>query len=150
MLSAHPHLRGVLYDRPEVVSGVEPELVRGELADRCRVEGGSFLDSVPAGGDIYLLASVIHNWDDAEAATILAHCGRTMLPQGRVLLAEVVMPQAPESARTAKFMDLSMLVHCGGKQRTPSQFAELFERAGLRLNRIVPGREVSVVEGVLA
>lgn len=150
LLSAHPHLRGVLYDRPEVVSGVEPELVLGKWADRCRVEGGSFLDSVPAGGDTYLLASVIHNWDDADSVTILTHCARAMLPHGRVLLAEVVMPQTPEPARTAKFMDLSMLAHCGGEQRTPERFAELFERAGLRLNRIVPGRGVSVVEGVLA
>lgn len=150
LLSVHPHLRGVLYDRPEVVSSVEPALVRGELADRCRIEGGSFLDSVPAGGDTYLLASVIHNWGDADSVTILEHCRRAMLPHGRVLLAEVVMPQTPEPARTAKFMDLSMLAHCGGEQRTPDHFAKLFERAGLRLSRIVPGPEVSVVEGVLA
>lgn len=150
VLSANPHLRGVLYDRPEVIAGAEPALCQGELSERCRVEGGDFLDAVPAGGDTYLLASVIHNWNDADAAKILTHCRRAMLPHGRILLAEVVMPQGTEPARTARFMDLSMLVHCGGEQRTPSRFAELFERAGLRLNRIVPGRGVSVVEGVLA
>lgn len=150
VLSANPHLRGVLYDRPEVVAGAEPALVRGELSERCRVEGGDFLDAVPSGGDTYLLASVIHNWNDTDAARILTHCRRAMLPHGRVLLSEVVMPEGPEPARTAKFMDLSMLVHCGGEQRTPKQFAELFERVGLRLNRIVQGSEVSVVEGVLA
>lgn len=149
LLSAHPHLRGVLYDRPEVVARAEPLLGRPGIAERCRVEGGDFLASVPAGGDTYLLASVVHNWNDDDAARIITNCRKAMEPRGRVLLAEVVMPEGPEPSRTAKFMDLSMLAHCGGKQRTRTQFAELFELSGLRLNRVVPGRGVSVVEGVL-
>lgn len=150
ILEAHPHLRGVLYDRPEVVSRVEPALTREGVAERCRVESGSFLDSVPEGGDAYLLASVIHNWNDGDTVRVLTHCREAMAPGGRVLLAEVLVPDGPEPARTAKFMDLSMLVHCDGKQRTRAEFAEVAERAGLRLNRVVPGPGVSVVELVRA
>ncbi|WP_307869211.1 methyltransferase [Nocardiopsis sp. B62] len=150
ILTANPHLRGVLYDRPEVVSQLDPALGREGVAERCRVESGSFLDSVPAGGDTYLLASVIHNWNDADTVRILTHCRTAMTAEGRVLLAEVLVPERPEPARTAKFMDLSMLVHCDGKQRTRSEFAEVAERSGLRLNRVVPGLGVSVVELVRA
>ena len=150
LLSAHPHLRGVLHDQPEVVARTEPLLARPGIAERCRVEGGDFFSSVPSGGDTYLLAQVIHNWGDDDAERIITNCRRSMEPRGRVLLAEMVVPEGPEPSRTAKFMNLSMLAHCGGKQRTRTEFAALFERSGLRLNRIVPGSGVSVVEGVLA
>ncbi|MEU2945183.1 methyltransferase [Nocardiopsis alba] len=150
ILQAHPHLHGVLYDRPEVVDDAEPALTTGALAERCRVEGGDFLSSVPTGGDTYLLASVIHNWNDDDSIRLLTHCRTAMDPRGRVLLAEVLMPEEPAPARTAKFMDLSMLVHCDGEQRTRPHLAELLDRSGLRLNRVVPCSGVSVVEAVAA
>lgn len=150
LLSAHPHLRGVLFDRPEVVARPEPLLFEPDITERCRIESGNFLESVPEGGDTYLLASVIHNWNDADSERILTRCREAVFPRGRVLLAEVLMPEGPEPARTAKFMDLSMLAHCDGRQRTRTEFAELLERSGLRLNRVVPGTGVSVIEGVPA
>lgn len=150
LLEAHPKMRGVLFDRPEVVDCPEPGLTAGDLAARCRVESGDFLTSVPSGGDAYLLASVVHNWNDNDAVRILTRCRDAMALGGRVLLAEVLVPEGPEPAPTATFMDLSMLAHCGGKQRTESQFAELLDRSGLRLERVVPTQGVAVVEGVRA
>ncbi|WP_433696647.1 methyltransferase [Nocardiopsis sp. CA-288880] len=150
VLATHPHLEGVLFERPEVVARSDSVLDRPGIAERCRIEAGDFFESVPAGGDTYLLAQVIHNWGDEDAVRILANCRRAMRPDGRVLLAEMVVYEGVERSHTAKFMDLSMLAHCGGKQRTPTQFAELFEASGLRLNRVVSGVGVGVVEGVLA
>ncbi|WP_017573923.1 methyltransferase [Nocardiopsis halotolerans] len=148
VLSANPGLRGVLFDRPEVVAHAGPVLEK--VRERCRVVGGDFLSSVPEGGDAYLLSNVIHNWDDHDAARILSHCREAMTADGRVLLAEVVMPDSPGPARTAKFMDLSMLAHCDGKQRTRTQFADLLHRAGLRLTRVLPCHGTSIVEAVRA
>lgn len=148
LLEAHPGMRGVLFDRPEVVAHPEPALTRGELAERCRIEAGDFLASVPPGGDTYLLASVVHNWNDDDAVRILTRCHDAVEPGGRVLLAEVLVPEGPEAAPTATFMDLSMLAHCGGKQRTEHQFADLLRRSGFRLERVVPTQGVAVVEGV--
>jgi hypothetical protein len=148
VLSAHPGLRGVLFDRPEVVAHAGPVLEG--VRERCRVVGGDFLSSVPEGGDAYLLSNVIHNWGDHDAVRILSHCREAMTGDGRVLLAEVVMPDSPGPARTAKFMDLSMLAHCDGKQRTRTQFADLFRRAGLRLARVLPSHGTSIVEAVRA
>ena len=148
LLRAYPELRGVLFDQPEVVGQPEPALQHPDLAARCRIEGGSFLESVPAGSDAYLLVSVIHNWNDEQAVRILTHCRRAMVEGGRVLLAEVLVPEGSEPAPMATFMDLSMLTHCDGKQRTAAQLAGLLERSGLRMRRIVHTEGVSVVEGV--
>ncbi|WP_033352858.1 methyltransferase [Nocardiopsis xinjiangensis] len=150
LLEAHPRMRGVLFDRPEVIARPEPALTRGDVATRCRVEGGDFLEGVPAGADAYLLASVVHNWNDEDAARILSRCREAVAPRGRVLLAEVLVPEGPEPAPTATLMDLSMLVQCGGKQRTERQFADLLRDSGFRLERIVPAQGIAVVEGTPA
>jgi hypothetical protein len=37
-----------------------------------------------------------------------------------------------------KWIDIEMFMLPGGKERTKEEFRELFERAGFRLNRVVP------------
>ncbi|GAB3441492.1 methyltransferase [Streptomonospora sediminis] len=150
VLATYPEVTGVLFDQPDVVAQAAPVLAEAGVQDRCRTVGGDFLAAVPAGGDTYLLSNVIHNWEDREAAQILRRCREAMAADGHVLLAEVVMPDGTGPARTAKFMDLSMLAHCSGKQRTREQFADLFQQAGLRLTRIVPCHGTDVVEAVPA
>ncbi|HEX2173793.1 MAG TPA: methyltransferase, partial [Dehalococcoidia bacterium] len=49
ILSANPALRGILFDQPHVVATAAPILERSGMADRCRVVGGDFFDSVPSG-----------------------------------------------------------------------------------------------------
>ncbi|MFJ3515898.1 methyltransferase [Streptomyces sp. NPDC090131] len=150
VLAANPDVRGVLYDQPDVVVGAK-ETFRGlGVDDRAETVGGDFFDSVPAGGDAYLLSNVIHDWDDANSLKILANCRAALGEGGRVLLVEAVMPERTEPSPTVSLMDLNMLVLCGGRQRTEAEFAELFAAAGLRLTRIVRAGLHSVVEAVRA
>ncbi|MGH3428554.1 MAG: methyltransferase, partial [Mycobacteriales bacterium] len=149
ILSANPHLRGVLFDLPTVVAGAGDGLSRAGVADRCRVVGGDFFDSVPVGGDVYLLGSVIHGFDDDQAVKILSMCRAAMADTACLLLAELVLPEGPRSS-PGKLEDLQMLVlTTGGRQRTEAEFRALLDRAGFRLTRIVPssGRS-SLVEAV--
>src|SRR5215831_9005171 len=58
VLRANPGLRGVLYDEPHIVS--QPtDLRESGVADRCQVVPGNFFESVPAGGDVYVLKRVL-------------------------------------------------------------------------------------------
>jgi len=150
VLKANPAARGVLYDQDDVVALAGPELARAGVLDRCEIVGGSFFDSVPEGGDAYLLSNIIHDWDDEHATKILANCRASMTMDGRVLLAEVVMPGKAEPAPTVKLMDLNMLLLCDGRQRTEAEFGELFAGAGLALTRVVPGGLCAIVEAVRA
>ena len=77
VMRQHPDARGVTYDMPHVVVEAQRRFVAEGLADRARVEGGSFFDGVPAGGDFYLLSHIIHDWDEAAA------CNPRALPQGQ-------------------------------------------------------------------
>jgi hypothetical protein len=135
ILSRHPHLSGVLFDLP---SGIEAARL-GEDGPLPRTElvAGSFFDAVPAGADVYVLKKVIHDWNDEQAATILRNCRDAMAPQGRVLVAETIIPTGNE-ADSIKLVDANMLVVTGGVERTEAQYAMILAAAGLRLKRVIP------------
>jgi O-methyltransferase domain/Dimerisation domain len=142
-------LRAVVFDQAHVVAGAPELLTARGVADRCRVEAGSFFDSVPAGSDAYLLKNVVHDWPDDEAIAILRNCRRGMAPHATVLLVERVIP-GPNEGADAAFSDLNMLVSPGGQERTRDEYTALLSAAGFRLTRIVPtASDVSLVEAVL-
>jgi hypothetical protein len=143
ILSAHPAMRAVVFDRPSVVDEAVTSLARAGLAERCNVVGGSFFDGVPAGGDCYLLSGVIANWDDSKAQLILRNCRQAMVPDSRLLIVEPVLaptassPPAPGLPALGQVIDLVMLVMLGGRVRTEAEHADLLRSAGLRLTRVV-------------
>ncbi len=149
ILSANPHLQGVLFDAPTVVTGVETALSGAGVTNRCRVVSGNFFDSVPEGGDAYLLSNVIHDWDDDQAVEILSRCRAAMADTACLLLAELVLPEGRQPSM-GKMLDVQMLVILtGGRQRTETEYRTLLDRAGFRLTRIVPSSGIiSIVEAI--
>jgi hypothetical protein len=145
-LRSHPHLRGTLFDQPQVVAPVE---VPTELKDRLEVQGGDFFAGVPACGDAYLLKHILHDWGDDACRTILEHIRAVLPPEGRVLIVEQVIPPG-NAPFPGKLLDLNMLVMTeGGRERSVDEYTQLLESADLRLNRIVPtASPVSVVEAI--
>ena len=150
ILAKHPGSRGILYDLPHVVRDA-PLLIQSRgVTDRVKIEPGSFFDSVPAGGDAYLLSHIIHDWNEEQCLTILGNCRRAMTASSRLLIIEMVLPEG-NAPHPGKMLDLMMLVGPGGRERTEPEYAALLGKAGLRLTRVVPTESaVSVVEAKLA
>ena len=150
ILLANPGLRGVLFERPQVIPDAEQNLSMAGVADRCEIVGGDFLESVPEGGDIYIVSHCIHNWDEQSCVRILENCRRAMQPGGRLLIVEAVVSPGDEPD-PAKFLDLAMLVVPGGQERSEEEYRVLLEKAGLRLTRVGPTRtSASLIEAVPA
>lgn len=146
VLARHPTMQGVLFDQPDVVAGADEVLAAAGVSERCRVVGGNFFQSVPEGGDAYLLKAVIHDWPDVESVEILRTCRRAMPSHGRLLLVEQLLDQSPDPLRTA-LSDLTMLVIAGGTERTTDEYRALLRSAGFELLAIVStGSEVFVLE----
>lgn len=150
ILARNPQASGILFDLPEVVSASGATLERLGVVERCRAIGGDFFNVVPAGGDAYLLSTVIHDWDDERATAILRRTCAAMQPHGRVLIIENVIP-ADDEPHPGKFIDLEMMVIAGGRERTEAQYEALLRRAGLKLARVVPtAAQVAIVEAMRA
>jgi hypothetical protein len=150
ILNAYPRARGILFDLPHVVRDA-PELMAARgLADRVIIQSGSFFDSVPKGGDAYLLSHIIHDWNEQQCLTILGNCRSVMDTGGRLLILEMVLPD-DDAPHPGKMLDVMMLVGPGGQERTAREYDALLSKAGFRLARVVPTPSaVSVVEAVIA
>jgi len=150
ILGRFPKPRGILLDLAQVVRDAPALIEARGLSDRVTIQAGSFFESVPRGGDVYLLSHIIHDWSEDQCLTILGNCRRAMAPSGRLLIIEMVLP-AGDAPHPGKMLDLVMLVGPGGQERTEREYGELLDRAGFRLTRVVPTTTpVSIVEAVIA
>jgi len=133
LASSYPTLEGTVVDLPELAARAEARFARHGLTGRCRFVGGDFFEEVPDDSDRYVLLSIIHDWDDVDAARILGTVRRALRPDARALVVERVLPAGarPEFARVS---DLEMLVLTGsGRERRLDEYGALFARAGLHL-----------------
>jgi hypothetical protein len=146
ILGKHRKPHGVLFDMPHVVRDA-PALLRDRgLADRVRIEAGSFFDSIPGGADAYLLSHVIHDWSEDQCLAILGNCRVAMKPGARLLIIEMVLPPG-DTPHPGKMLDIIMLSVPGGQERTEAEYRVLLDKAGFRLARVVPTESaVSIVE----
>jgi precorrin-6B methylase 2 len=154
ILQAHPEMRGILFDLAQGLAGAAATLAAAGVADRVSLHEGSFFEAVPSGADVYLLKSIIHDWDDERALVILQTCRRAMNVESRLVILERELAGRIENADEMLLTvmgDLHMMVVLGGKERTPDEYADLLERAGLRMTRLVPTKsEFAAIEAVVA
>jgi hypothetical protein len=149
ILRAHGHLRGVLLERPAPATEARDVLRGAGVADRCEIITGDFFAGVPEGADGYILANVLHDWDDVRAVRILGNCRQAMGAGGRALIVERLIPDDPADAVPVLLSDLNMLVFTGGQERTNAEYGELLTAAGLDLGRVQPvASPYGVIEGL--
>jgi hypothetical protein len=150
LLAAHPRMRGVLFDLPHVVASIDAISADPAVADRCRMVAGSFFESVPVGGDAYVLRAVLHDWNDSDAVAILRNCRAAMGDNATLLIIERDLGPANELPAT-KFSDLNMLASLGGQERAMDEYADLMRQAGLRFIASTPGAfDLHIIEGTAA
>jgi SAM-dependent methyltransferase len=139
-LTRHPALRGVLLELPEAVRRAKTTVTDAGVADRAELVEGDFFAAVPASGDAYVLARVLHNWTDERAEQILRRIREAMRPDGRLLVVEQLLPDADTEPGPGKGMvDLLMLVLLEGHDRTQADYVRLLERAGFALRTVRHG-----------
>lgn len=142
LLDRHHHLDGVVLELPHVVA-------QAPRADRIRWVAGDFFDEVPAGADTYVLAQVLHDWDDEKAGAILGTCRRAMSAGSRVLIVDQVIPD-DTAPHPGKLLDLHMLVLLGGQERTENSWRKLLDQSGFVLRSITEGARSAVLEAIPA
>ena len=136
LLEARSSARGILYDLPSAAAAGASRIAARGLSARCESVAGDFFKSVPAGGDEYLLKSILHDWSDARCKAILGNVRSVLPDHGHLLVIERVMPERLEDdarCREVARNDLNMLVGVGGRERTASAYRSLLDEAGLEL-----------------
>ena len=148
ILDANPTATGVMFDLPSVIGDAAKGKFVPCLGDCIRLVGGDFFEQVPAGGDLYLLKFVLHDWGNEDAVRILANIRRAMVPGGRLAVVEMVLP-GRNKAHVGPLMDLNMMVMTGWVEGTEAEYAALLARAGFALERVTATNSpFSVIEAV--
>jgi C-methyltransferase len=149
ILRDHPTVTGILLDLPHTAQAATAYLTEAGVVARCQFVGGSFLDSVPSGADLYILKSVLHNWSDEQAALILRNVRGAMGEHSRVLLIESLLPPGLDPSFPFS-LDLCMLAFPGGRERTQAEYETLLRVAGFRVSRVISMPPRSLIEATPA
>lgn len=149
ILAQCPQSKGILFDSAHVVKNA-PALLREQgVENRVTIQPGSFFETLPAGGDVYILSHVIHDWNEDQCQVILGNCRQAMKPASRLLLIELVLQEG--NAPGFGSSDMVMMVVTGGAERTAQEYAALLAPAGLQMTRVIPTTaRSSIVEAVPA
>jgi hypothetical protein len=143
ILSAAPHIKGILFDQESVLK----THLLSNMASRVEIKTGNFFESVPS-ADILIMKTVLHDWDDNKSLLILNSCKKVMTQDTKLLIVEMVIGNNSEII--GLFYDLHMQVMLAGRERTEDEFRTLLQRAGLKLNRIIPTKSpLKIIEASL-
>jgi len=131
LIDRRPGLRGIVLDLPET------DRDDANFGEEIAFVAGSFFEQAPA-GDAYILAKILHDWDDEQATAILRTI-RAAAPSGaRLLAADSVIPAGNEP-NGAKWLDLLMLVLQRGRERTEAEWRTLIEGGSFTVTRVEDG-----------
>jgi len=122
VLAAHPDLDGVLLDAPAVAAAAP-------AAERMTAVGGDFFAAVPAGGYVYLLSHVLHDWGDDDAVTILSRIAEAMSPEATLVVMENL--REDDSALLISYLDMLMMTAWNSRERSTAEYGDLMAEAGL-------------------
>ena len=145
ILTTHQELRGVLLELPDAVRAARDRLLEAGVLDRVTLFEGSFFDRVPDGGDVYVLARVLHNWTDEHAELILRQVALAMPAAARLIVLERLVP---EETAAGGMVDLLMLGMLEGHDRTELEYLTLLDKAGFEVTSVRPGPAECAIEAV--
>lgn len=150
LMQENPTMRGIVFDRPNVLDGAVAARDSGGLTERVDVVGGDFFEAVPS-ADLYLLKFILHDWDDESCLTILRRCREAMRPGARIAVVEQLVGEITDPGPAA-LMDLNMLAVTTGRERSLSEYDALLTAAGLRRISVVGANQSpqTVIEAVAA
>ncbi|TLZ54094.1 MAG: hypothetical protein E6K17_08585 [Methanobacteriota archaeon] len=135
ILRANPMMKGILFDLPQVAPDARAYLKASGVASRCELKTGSAFESIPPGGDVYVMSRVLHDWPDDKAALLLTNCRKAISNDGILLIRDSVLPEGAVASQ-AKQMDLTMLIMTGGLERSEDEWRALLRASGFRLANV--------------
>lgn len=148
ILVTNPKLRGVLVEASGVLAEADKHLSARGVRDRVDLVEGDLFGELAAEADVYLLKNILHDWDDATAAKILAGVRRTMPAGSRLLVIEQVL-ERNDPHPVSSLSDLLMLTQCvDGRERSREELRALIAGAGLEPGRVERAGVSALVEGV--
>ncbi len=137
VLNTNPTAKGIVFDEAYIQGQANANIKELGMQERCEFNPGSFFDSIPTGGDLYMMKMILHDWTDAQSKQILDNTYKSMKSGNKLLIIESVISER-NIPHPGKLMDINMLAMTGGRERTGKEWKSLIENSGFKLNQIIP------------
>ena len=149
ILQKNHDVTGIHFDTPARLASAKTTVENKSVGDRCELVGGDFFESVPPGGDAYIVKNLIHDYDDDTAGSILSNLRSAIADNGKLLIVEMIVPPGNEPS-LAKILDVeAMIMSPGAIERTAEEYGQLLNKAGLEITRIIPTKSpMSIIEAI--
>lgn len=148
LLQKFPQLRGLIFDRPEVLKVAEEMAESYGVTDRTRwLPGDMFADELPKDADVILLSNILHDWDVAQGQELVARCASALAPGGRLLIHDVFLNDALDGPLPIALYSAALFSLTEGRAYSAAEYRSWLINAGCQPQPIVPTR---VHCGVLA
>lgn len=137
IIKKNPNLHGTLFELSHVVSHAKNIIKDQDVLKRVKIIAGTFFETIPEGGDLYMMKNILHCWDDGDSVKILQNIRKVITPDGKLMIIETIIKNDNEPS-IGKMTDVYMMVGLSGRERTKEEYQVLLERADFKLERIVP------------
>ena len=124
----HAHLGATVFDLPLVCEagmahvGAEPEVDRIAF-----VKGNALADAFPAGHDLVVFKSMLHDWPDDEARQLIQKAARALSSGGRLLIFERARYVPGKQRLNHAVLPFLIFFH---SYRAPAVYADFMKAAG--------------------
>jgi predicted O-methyltransferase YrrM len=137
-LRKHPHLRAIVWDRPEVLKVAGEMAAEHGVADRleCR-PGDMFTDTVPV-ADVVLLSNVLHDWDEPQCRELIDRCAAALPAGGRLLIHDVFLNDALDGPLPVALYSAALFCLTEGRAYSAAEYRGWLQAAGLKPGTLLP------------
>lgn len=128
-----PGLTAAVYDLPHVCPIAAQKVKEAGLQDRIEIVAGDFQadPALPAGFDVILLSSVLHDHGEAANRLLLDKVFAALAPGGALLVCELLLNDERTGPPAAALMGMNMLVGLpGGENYAESEYRGWLDEAG--------------------
>jgi hypothetical protein len=146
ILNENPGIRSTVFDREQVIQNAREkwqDKYPDSVLTRIEYVSGDVFEAIPeadSNDDIYLFIGVFHSFNDTACRKILGNLKTAMGDKSPyVVIIDTVASDINTNAMVAS-MDMQMLIGTDGRERTLSEWNNLFDKTGFNIENVIDAR----------
>jgi demethylspheroidene O-methyltransferase len=151
-MAAHaPAASLLVFDVPPAAAQAQARFASEGLASRAQAIGGDFRsDPLPNSPDLVTLVRVLHDHSDTVVAALLRRVRETLVPGGRILIAEPMAATRGAARMMAAYFGIYLLAMGQGRLRRSAEIMTMLREAGFVRPRALHTQVPLIVSVVVA
>ena len=138
LVSAHPHLRGAVFDLPGVQPLFNEHMAALGTADAVAFHGGNFFTDPLPETDVAIIGHVLHDWPVESRRQIIGGVWSAIQPGGLLLIYDAMVDPNPADPYGNVQSLICSMIRDGGSEYTEQACREWVEQAGFQVEKVLP------------